>query len=281
MVTAPFAAPSPGTSLLDRLASGASPPLANGADRTRLRPLPHHADLPDVMSAKEQGPAKAAAPSWNPPMQNVPRDTLQGRAIDAPHVTDASFSPVIRDAKQHAAQRGVNEARPAPPMHIAAGSLPVDPSDALRSVIRTSPSFQGMPPSQVAGGTPPQAQGAADSPIWATEALARRRVRSVLDSTGAREPQREDGQAFTTPRPQANPESARAGLRSRDASSVSPLPRPAPLRAEQTIEIHIGRIEVRAQTAANPPAAPAPRAAAPSSNALAAHLGARGRGARS
>ncbi len=282
MVTAPIDVPSTGLGLFDRLAGEAAAAGTSGAERSRLRPmLSYHANFPPVTSAEGPVPPDATAPSWMPPMHEPPRETRPPRAIEAPRMIDALVSPVIRDATEPSSQRAANEARPAQPSHIATGSLRVDPGDALRSVIRTRPSPLRTPPSQVDGDISLQAQDAADPRIWATEALARGRDRSVPDPTLAREPRREDWQASATPRLQPVAEPVRAALRSRDASLVSPLPRPVPLRAEPTIEIHIGRIEVRAQTAASPSAAPTPRAAAPSANALAAHLGARGRGARS
>jgi hypothetical protein len=61
--------------------------------------------------------------------------------------------------------------------------------------------------------------------------------------------------------------------------AVPPLFQPAP---EPVIEIHIGRVDVRAQVVRDPiPSARAQADAAPRAEPLAAYLGKRSRGARS
>lgn len=82
-------------------------------------------------------------------------------------------------------------------------------------------------------------------------------------------------------RPTFASESPLGQLRSKNAATADASLHALPTRAEPTIEIHIGRIEVRAQAAAPAPAAPAPRASGQPSASLSVHLGARARGARS
>ncbi|KQW02328.1 hypothetical protein [Rhizobacter sp. Root1221] len=268
MVTAPIDAPSPGLGLFDRLAAGAAAPEMNGADRSRLRPLqPYHLDSPpEVGTAEDDGPPDRVAPSWAPPMRHPPGTTGQQGTVATQRMPDGPAAHATRDATAPSEQHAISEARP------------THAHDATPSGVRTTSSSHAVQPSQPTAAALAQARSPVEQGNRAPDILPRR---SALESAAHREPRQEPQDRPAMPRPQAFPEPARAALRSRDASPVSPLPRPAPMRAEPTIEIHIGRIEVRAQTAPSPSAAPAPRAAAPSTSSLAAHLGARGRGARS
>jgi len=263
--------PPSGLGLFDRLAAGAAAPEMNGADRSRLRPLqPYQLDPPSVVgTAEDDGPPDATEHSWKATVPHSPNVTSLHGSIAPQREADTPIVPATRNAT-------------APYEHHDAIDVKPDRAhDTSPSVVRTRASSQAMQPSQRTADGLPQARGPAEPGLRAPDTLAPMPRRAALDSSAHREPRPEPQGQPTMPRPQAFPEPARTALRSRDASSVSPLPSPAPMRTEPTIEIHIGRIEVRAQTAASPPAAPAPRAAAPSTSALAAHLGARGRGARS
>jgi hypothetical protein len=294
MVTVPIDPQSQGSGLFDRLAAGAATLPANSADRAKLRPLlPYHAHFPPFVSAEDQEALEdATGPSWKSQMPHEPGATLPDRALDARHMTDAPTAAV--NAKEPPAQRAASEARVAESARIAAERRLADSGDVTPSVVRPRPSPQGTQPSRRAADVTPPPRSTTEPGIRVADVVPASRERgirapeipapvpgrSVLDTTVRSEPHREQQPERAMQRQQLFPEPARTALRSRDVSSVS-SPHLAPRRAEPTIEIHIGRVEVRAQIAASPPAPPSPRATAPSASALAAYLGARGRGARS
>jgi hypothetical protein len=267
MVTAAIDAPSPGQGLLDRLTAG--------SERAALRPLlPYYADVPSVNFAEDSGRAEAAAPSSTQPMSDDSHAIHPGRAIAVQRRSDAPTSPATGDTAP--VQRAPNDASGAKSARITANPQLADAGNALPG-LRAKASPDVTLPNPHVPTAPQQPPAVAEPRIRQPGALSPVSRPAVPDSTLGREhPLRP-----AMPQAQAPIDPAGAALRSRDASQVSPLPRPASLRAEPTIEIHIGRIEVRAQTSASPPAMPAQRSATPSTSSLAAHLGARGRGARS
>jgi hypothetical protein len=268
MVTSAINAPSPGQGLLDRLTAG--------SERAGLRPLlPYYTDVPSVDFAENSGRAEAATPSSTQPMSEDSRALHPDWAIDMQRRSDAPTSPAAGDTSP--VKRAPNDARGAKSAPITAGAQPADAGNAFTSPrVKASPEISIPSPRMP---TAPQQQPPAvvEPRIGQPGTVSPVARPAIPDST----PGRELRLRPAMPQARASIDPASAAMRSRDASQVSPLPRPAYLRVEPTIEIHIGRIEVRAQTSASPPTTPAQRAATPSTSSLAAHLGARGRGARS
>lgn len=270
MVKALFDVPPPALDLFDRLAGDAGAAATNGAERSMLRPLlPYYADTLTTANTGDNGPRETPSPSPEPPMQHQPHATPVTLAPLVPRANEAPNATLPRDAGERVVPRVVNETRS------------INSRGPTSRVTHAKPNQHSMPPSPRVAESPEQVRSAVWADLRGTEIAAPVARPPVRDSGLPLDPHREHPLPTTTPKPKSFLEPVHPVLRSRDASSVSPLPRPVSLRAEPTIEIHIGRIEVRAQAAASPPTAPAPRPAAASTSSLGAHLGARGRGARS
>lgn len=270
MVKALFDVPSPALDLFDRLAGDAGVAATNGAERSLLRPLlPYYTDTLSTSNTGDDGPRDTPSPSPQPPMQPQPHATQMTLAPLVPRTNEAPNATLLRDAAEPSVPRVANE------------TTSINSRDRTSNVALRKPNQHSVPPTQRVADSPEQMRSAVGSDLRGTEIAAPAARPPVRDSGLPLDPHRQPALPATAPKLRSFLEPVDAVPRSRDASSVSPLPRPASLRAEPTIEIHIGRIEVRAQASATPPTASAPRPAAASTNSLAAHLSARGRGARS
>jgi hypothetical protein len=311
MVTATLDSPAGGAPLFDRLVAGTA--ASDIADRSQLRPLHSHRFEPvpaSLPAAELEWPRAAASDRAPGPLPDARQPTAtRGRPL-------ASIAPSVRaspasspDVGAAAPRRGASPettdsfASPAPPRETHAQHLQ-DPIAPFMPVARNSsqmpmaPPVSAVPPrprtSDVRRPASPLAPSLAPaiSFLLASHGSSDKRVRSLDKASSLdqrhmpapavdRMPPVRPAEARDSVHPQASGRNTGEALRSRDASPLPPLQRPSSQRAESVVEIHIGRIEVRAQAAASPPAAAAPRTAPPTPNALAAHLGARGRGARS
>lgn len=285
MVIVPTDTPVPGPRLLDRLTAGAGAAQPNGTARAQLRPLlPYFADASPAASAEDAEPPETAVAARSPPMQQTSHASHAPQPFDTRRASDEAISPsmrgpVVEPAVRHASSgAGPNERAPVAVLHRNA-----DSRNAKSSDITTKPGLQTTPSDErhAAALSPVQARAATEPRLPNIELSSLSPSGSSFDLHALVEPDRQPRPAPLMPRHQVALEPTHGILRSSDASSMSALPRPVAPRAEPTIEIHIGRIDVRAQTAASPAVASAQRAAAPSPHSLAAHLGARARGARS
>lgn len=302
---------SPAVGLFERLVAGAT--VSNVADRSQLRPLQSHRFEPAPAFLPEtevEWPLAATSDRAQEPSSGVLQVTATRERPDASvassvraspaSLPDVSATPPRQSASPHTTVSRTRPAAPhetqaqhgqdpiAPLMPIARSAPPTGMAHPLSAVpTQTNPSDVRQPASQPAQSLPPSVRS-----LPASHGTSGQRVRSLDDESlldrrptpdpaADRTPPDRPANARVAARPQAAARNTSEPLQSRDASPLPPLQRPSSQRAEPTIEIHIGRIEVRAQAAASPPAASTPRASAPTPNALAAHLGARGRGARS
>ena len=287
-MTAPIDTPVPGPGLLDRLTASSGAAQPNGTARTQLRPLlPYFADASPAGSAEDPELPETTVAARSPPMQQTSHTSHAPQPIDARRASNAAISPSMRGpVVEPVVQHASSGARPNERAPVAVLHRNADSRNATSSDITTKHDLPSTLSDErhAAALSPVQARAATEPRLPNIELSSRASSGSSFDLHAFGEPDHEPQPAPLMPlmpRHQAALEPTRGILRSRDGSSTSSLPRAVAPRAEPTIEIHIGRIDVRAQTAACPAAASAQRAAAPSPHSLAAHLGARARGARS
>jgi hypothetical protein len=267
----------PAIDLFDRLAAGTEHTPQHAAEPTDLRPLlPFHVAIVPLPVAMETEPPAIDVTAWRGPDPFVRPPSGRDRRV--PQAADASRSTTHRVEPPAAPLPSVASVRP------AGERSPIDKPPV--APLPSAPRIAGhLPAPQSARLLEPDK---AEQPAPAATRPHPRRTPPL-----PLEPVRPDNHAPSRHEPPPTPifgppalaapsgKAGASGLRSRNAASVEPLPLPVRKPAEPTIEIHIGRIDVLARIVAATPSLPSARPTPPPVSALAAHLAARGRGARS
>jgi hypothetical protein len=255
-----IAPPRPARAAMAAPVPAAMPPAATPAPALRTT---HAARVDAITQALPGEPALPSAPVPDRPTARPPDPPpVAARRLEPPLPAQAQLRPPKAAADSAAV--------PAPLRTPANNMAPMQPAAATMRPIAAA-----LPASP------------RESVARAQEALAHAAPRSIsapLPATRHRDdpapPAAQPAQPAAVRLPQVSPSPVASNLRS--ASLQQPLPATQPQQAapEITIDIHIGRIDVRAPAAAPAPpaaAAPAPRTA----DALHCYLQRRGRGARS
>lgn len=240
--------------------------LAPEPPRHGLRPqLPYpFEDIPP--SFRVEGEQDAASPSMSPTDSHPARDRAQRAKHEAPQLT-AVDSPLVSTApapvsraressyaqpRQSISTNATEQPRTAAPSPLDEWSEPLSHRPTIAPALRSE--------------SPPDRPHSPEASIQVTTTVAHAAA-EVPPATAASKNQAPP--AFELPR-----------LKPRLPTPPAPVtPAQRQEASEPTIEIHIGRVEVRAQVAPSTP--PPPQRPAPADQRLAAYLSNRGNGARS